>query len=146
MLKGIITGLVLTLSTAAFAAPTYDQAPARVYAPDHARDHGFKRRPPMMHWQTLSSSKRLSGRTAIRVDSNATYSKLKIEAASGSSFVDKVLITFGNGQTQLVDLDKRLNASGPLLIDLAGNQRKITKVVIVGRSAGWRSSINVLAV
>ena len=140
MFKGIITGLVLTLSTAAFAAPS-----DHVYSPP--ADHGFKRRPPMMkQWDTLSSSKRLAGRTLIRVNSSEAYSKLKIEANLGSTFVDKVLITFGNGQTQMVDLDKRLTAHAPLLIDLDGYQRKITKVVLVGRSAGWRSSINVLAV
>ena len=141
MFKGIVTGLVLTLSSAAALADHTEPT----YAPN--ADHSFKRRPPMMkQWDTLSSAKRLSGRTLIRVGSSEAYSKLKIEANLGSTFVDKVLITFGNGQTQMVDLDKRLTAHAPLLIDLDGYQRKITKVVLVGRSAGWRSSINVLAV
>ena len=149
MFKGIITSLVLSLSTAAFAspsAPAYNNAPDHHLMPDHARvDRGFKRRPPIMQWQTLSSSKRLSGRQMIRVNSSAAYSKLKLEASLGTTFIDKVLITFGNGQTQTVDLDKRLSAHDPLVIDLDGMTRKITKVVVVGRSS-WRGSINVLAV
>jgi hypothetical protein len=146
MLKGIVTTLVLTLSTAAaFAAPSApDYGNSNHALPDQARGHGW-RRPPIMHWQTLASAKQLSGRKLIRVRSDAAFRTLKLEAASGTSFIDKVLITFGNGQTQLVDLDKRLSASDPLVIDLQGMTRKITKVEVYGRS-GRRGSVNVLAV
>jgi hypothetical protein len=143
MLKAMVTGLVLTLSTAAFAAPGYD-APSHSL-PDNAHHGSFKRRPPMMKWQTLASSKRVSAHSAFYVRSSDAFSKLKLEAAAGTTFVDKVLITFGNGRTQLIDLDKRLSARDPLVIDLDGNLRKISKVEVFGRS-GRRAAINVLAV
>jgi hypothetical protein len=99
----------------------------------------------VQHWQTLASSQRVLGRELIHVRSNAAFSKLEIEAAAGTTFVDKVRITFGNGRTQLVELDRRLSARQPLVIDLQGTSRKITKVEVIG-SGAWRSAINVLAV
>jgi hypothetical protein len=80
------------------------------------------------------------------VSSRQRFTKLQLDA-NGSMFVDKVMIVFGNGQTQTVDLDARLmSRSAPLMIDLAGNQRMIDKVVVVGRGRGYRSSFALKAI
>lgn len=69
----------------------------------------------------------------------------KLEAAMGITFVDKLAIVFGNGRTQVVNLDKSLAMRGvPLVIDLDGQNRRISKVVVYGMSSR-RASISILA-
>jgi hypothetical protein len=151
MKKLIITGLLLGLSSVAFAdhekplghhrdvAPAY-KAPGFGQRPTE----GF-RRPMPAQWTSLSKSKKVRNKQTIAVNSRAAYSKLKLEAASGRTFIDKLVIVFGNGRTQVVELDKSLAMRGmPLFIDLQGQNRRISKVVVYGKS-GRRASINVLA-
>jgi len=148
MKKLIITSLVLGLSSAAFAAPgsqgyndrdrDRDEHGLRQPAPPQIRDHRMP-----LRWMALSSNLRVSGKKAIAIRSQAVFSQLKLEAAAGSTFIDKVVITFGNGRSQTVNLDKWLTSRTPLSIDLNGNLRKVTKVTVYGKGAR-RSSIKLL--
>ncbi|MEO8700459.1 MAG: hypothetical protein ABI867_10460 [Kofleriaceae bacterium] len=139
----LFTTLVLG-STAAMAAPGYS-APAAPYAAQ-VRDHRML--PVRQHttWSTLSYGSRLSrGASLIDVSSTERFSKLQL-SASGSLFLDKVVITFANGRTQLVNLDKRLGRGATsVAIDLEGNARRIDKIAVYGRG-GMRSSIKVMAI
>jgi hypothetical protein len=139
----LFTTLVLG-STAAIAAPAYQAAPSAPYAPA-VRDHRLPYR-PVHTWSTLAANARLSrGRQLIDVSSNQRFTKLQLSAA-GSVFVDKILITFKNGSTQLVNLDKTLGRRhASVAIDLEGNARRIDKVAVYGR-AGFRSSFTLMAI
>ena len=87
-----------------------------------------------------------AGRATIDVSSQRRFTKLSLDAKS-SLFVDKVLIVFGNGERQVVEVNKRLgNYSAPLMIDLAGNTRKIDKVMVLGRGTRFRSSFALKAI
>lgn len=135
--KLLTTALVLGLSSAAFAAPGYQ-------APQHAEHF---RRPQLQSWTSLStmSLSRFQSKQTINVAGRQAFSKLKIEAATGTTFIDKLVIVFGNGRTQVVNLDKNLAMRGaPLFVDLDGANRRISKVVVYGKS-GRRGSISVAA-
>ena len=152
-LKILIASLVLGLSSAAAMADTYQPAqpaqPAQSYHVDRDGDRDGQREGRehrvWQEWTTLASSQKLSGKETIRVRSGQEFSKLEIQATKGSTFVDKVMITFGNGQTQMVHLDKNVSLGQPAMIDLSGNLRKISKVTVLGNS-GKRAAISILAV
>ena len=138
--KILTTALILGLSSAAFAAPGY-QAPQHA---EHFRPGGVHRPQAWTSLSTMSLS-RFQSKQTINVAGRQAFSKLKLEAATGNTFIDKLVIVFGNGRTQTVDLDKNLAMRGaPLFIDLDGSNRRISKVVVYGKS-GRRASINVLA-
>jgi hypothetical protein len=164
MKKLIITGLVLGLSSTAFADHPTPAAKPLPYShtmqrADHDNaNHGRfaggpaggidrdRRMPPaMLQWKTLEASKKISNKQTINIGGREAFSRLKLEAARGSTFIDKVVIVFGNGMRQVVDLDKTLaNREAPLFIDLDGKNRRVTKVVVYGKS-GRRAAINLLA-
>jgi hypothetical protein len=130
-----------------YQAPVY-QAPAPVYQAPRPmypfRKPVYTR--PALQPITLASSLRVQGRDVISVaDSLRAFTKLELRATNGHTNLDKVLITFGNGQTQTIDCNRKLNGSESFSIDLAGNQRNIKKIVVVGKS-GRRASIDVIAV
>jgi len=166
-ITALVTTLFLGASSAAMAAP---DAP---YARDHrapieqpdvrdhrapieqpdVRDHrepierpSRPYRPTMPSWTALSTnSSLLRGRDRIEVNTRARFSKLKLEASRGSMFIDKVVITFANGERQVVELAKMIGQrSGAMLIDLDGRSRQITKIVVSGKG-GFRSNYSLLA-
>ena len=160
----LVTAFLLGLSSVALAAPTAPGRGAWKPAPtviDHrgpwkptppAIDHRALQRPIVqpVRWTPLSSASKLgmsrfaTSKAQINVRSKAAYSTVKLEAKAGSTFVDKVVITFGNGRSQTVELDRTLSARSPLVIDLNGDKRFITKIVVYGKG-GLRSSFSVLA-
>jgi hypothetical protein len=75
------------------------------------------------------------------------FSMLKLQTSAGKSFIHQVRIQFANGRTQLVKLDRYLNASSPkIAIDLDGDwARSIRNVTVVGRNARG-SAFSVLAI
>ena len=151
----VLTTLVLGASSVAFA--DHPAVTADPYAPSTIRDkrdfdddgirdrRGFRPRPH--RWVILEDSAMLlRGRAVIDVSSQRRFTKLSLDAKS-SLFVDKVLIVFGNGERQVVEVNKRLgNYSAPLMIDLAGNTRKIDKVMVLGRGTRFRSSFALKAI
>ena len=138
----LITTLVMGASSVALAdhtdAPTaYEPSKLRDRDLDNdgIRDHrGGWNRPRPHRWTTLAENAIMQrGRTVIDVSSQRRFTKLSLDA-NRPMFVDKVLIVFGNGERQVVDMNKRLGAYGqPVVIDLAGNARMIDKVMVLGR-------------
>lgn len=168
-LKALITTIVLGTSSVALAAPvvrdhrTPAPAPAPITTIDHrstidinaSADLRFGRpgyypapRPLPLSWVSLANDTKVNGRTAIKVShSTRAFTKLELRAQQGNTKIDRVLITFGNGQTQTIALNKRLSKfQSAVSIDLAGNTRFISKVVLVGKSNGRRASVDVLAI
>lgn len=140
----LTSALVLGMSSAAFAAPTNHEPVRAPYAPQ-LRPHEDTRRPRSVTWTSLSKVSSLQRKQTIGVGGTQAYSKLKLEGARGNTFVDKLVIVFGNGARQVVELDQNVTAStAPLVIDLDGKNRRIAKVVVYGKS-NRRAAINVLA-
>jgi len=174
-LKAIITTVLLGTSSLAAAAPSSSvivrdhrtqplpapapiyQAPAPVYqapapAPVYEQVPAYKAAwvrhivEPVVQPVTLASSERLNGREIIKVNASLrAFTKLELRAKSGRTNVDRVLITFGNGQTQTIECNRTLQANESFMVGLQGNQRNIKRIVLVGKS-GRRASLDVLAV
>ena len=133
MLATLITGA----SSIALAAPA-DHAPPYAVRGDGNAYGRWNR--GNHQWVTIGSGKLSArGRRMVDVSSARSFETLKLEA-NGRMFVDKIAITYGNGETQLVQLAKRLGrGDSALTIDLEGRARKIDKIVVFGRgtSAGF---------
>ncbi|HEY5922512.1 MAG TPA: hypothetical protein VIV11_12610 [Kofleriaceae bacterium] len=112
---------------------------------------GFWRKPAQqLRPVLLANDTRVTGWSNISVAStNRMFTKLELKANSGRTDIDRVMITFGNGQRQVVSLrgrgDGLLNGNKSLTIDLEGGARNIKSVLLIG-SSGRRASIDVLAV
>jgi hypothetical protein len=156
--KAIITTILLGTSSLAAAAPSYDHVDVRdhrtqpVYqapAPQAVQQPLWLRhvvQQPVVQPVTLASSERLNGREIIKVnESLRAFTKLELRAKSGRTNLDKVMITFGNGKTQMIDCNRTLQGNESFSIDLQGNQRNIKRIVLVGKS-GRRASLDVIAV
>lgn len=149
-IKALITTLVLGSSSVALAAPSVrDHRPpaGAVLAQAHVQPaRGWNRPAPRPIPVTLASAQKVSGREVIRVaPSQRAFSKLELRANAGRTKLDKVMITFANGRTQLVDCNKLLTGGERFSIDLKGNARNIKSIVLVG-SSGRRASLDILAV
>ena len=145
-IAALVTTLILGASSAALAAPGWGQSPSYGPANDRA-PIGARFRPTYQSWTTLESSGSLMrGRDVINVSSSARFSKLKLEASGrGSVHIEKLIIVFGNGQRQVVNVDKRLNGrAGATLIDVDGRSRNIDKVMVLGKG-GFRASYTLSA-
>jgi hypothetical protein len=159
-LKALITTLVIGSSSVALAAPTvgptvrdhrnaldyhttagiqFQGPPARPVRPI---------RPAPLTWVTLANNMQVAGRTSIKVAPTARqFTRLELRAQQGNTSIDKVTIVFGNGRSQVVDLNRKLSKrDSTLSIDLKGNARSIDRIVVVGKSKGRRASLDVLAI
>lgn len=101
-------------------------------------------RPFAPRWTLLDTLSARPGRQVIQVQSPARFSRLKLEATRGPIRIDRVVITFANGRTQVVDLDRRLDQRGPAVIDLNGGARQVTRIVITTKG-NRRGAFTVLA-
>lgn len=164
-IKALITLLVLGSSSVAMARPVhvsgYEGAPV-------VRDHRVHRIPapaPMPvpapevtrpapppfvpQWTTLGTESRIiDGAMSFRAGAQmGRFIALKLQSTAGKSLINRVEIRFANGQTQVVEVNKYLNASSPTItIDLAGEGARVIKnVTVVGRNAR-QSAYSVLAV
>jgi hypothetical protein len=176
-LKTILVSLVLGSSSIALAAPAAptpaptatvvvrdhaagteytvaDAQAARPNAIDYKDGQSWRGmpKPPVYRPVTLASGMRLtSGRASIAVGSQAgKFDTLQLTASAGKTFIKQVTVQFNNGQNQVVGLGKTLDGNDSLTIDLAGNHRKIRKIVVTGNelSTGRRrpfGAFNIIA-
>jgi len=164
-IKALITTLVLGSSSVAMAHPVSApvvqpvaqpisqpiyRGPIRApMPPQHAwgvYQPGYRR----SSWVTLGGVNQIAdgpmtfrlGRTGL---ASERFSTLQLQSQAGKSLIQRVLIQFGNGRTQVVEVNQYLNASNPTItIDLEGRERAISKVTVVGRNAR-QSAYRVLA-
>jgi hypothetical protein len=96
---------------------------------------------------TLANDLTLNGRAIIDVKSSTRkFTKLELRADSGRTAIDKVIVMFGNGGKQTIDLDAKLSKKSPTLtVDLAGGQRDIERIVLVGSTHGRGAALDVIA-
>lgn len=143
-IKAIVTTLILGSSSLALAAPNVRDHRDE----DRVSQFQSPYRPaprPMIRPVLLANDARVQGRDVIRVSDTRAFTKLELRSQAGRTQLDKVLITFGNGQSQVIDCNKTLSGSESFSIDLAGNARNIKKIVLVGKS-GRRAALDVIAV
>jgi hypothetical protein len=163
-IKALVTMLVLGSSSLALAdtyAPAVRDhrlpaqvvtqpapAPAPVVTAQLHAGAGYAWHKPIARPVLLANDTRLDGRASINVAQTRTYSKLTLESKRGRTDVDRVLIVFGNGQRQIVDLrgkqNGKLSGNQSLTIDLDGGARYIKSVMLIG-SSGRRAALDVIA-
>ena len=136
-LKALITTIVLGSSSLALAQPA-----ARVDIRDHRAPSSWV----SQRYITLASSLRLKpGRNVVDVSQLRPVSMIKLEAQSGRTKIDRVVIELGNGQRKVVRAGGIVTAGNPLTIDLPGGKRNVKSVAIFGQG-GRRASIDILAI
>ena len=173
-LKALITTLVLGSSSVAMAHPVSAPAPVSqpVYQPVSQPIYrgpmppqyapGYEPavyQPQYQHpsWVSLGSVDHIvdgqmtfrlgrAGRAGRFSGAGEQFSTLKLQSEAGKSLIQRVLIQFSNGRTQVVEVNQYLNASNPAItIDLEGRTRTIAKVTVIGRNAR-QSAYRVLAI
>lgn len=85
-------------------------------------------------WVALSPHVELrDGREVIRVGDRGTFTQLRVQAASGVSYVDRVVIHFADGSRQTARVRQQLDRRTPRLeIPLDGNNRRIDRIAVLG--------------
>jgi hypothetical protein len=137
-IKFLVASLVLAATSAvAMARPVAPGYTQPGYAPE-VRDH--RTSPRFERWSLLASGHLERNRAVVAVNSAAKIDKLKVELVGrGTMFIDKLVLTFGNGRTQIVEVDKSLSLrDASAIIDINGNgrARKLTSVAVYGRANG----------
>ena len=149
-ISALVTSLILGISSVAAAAPGAPAVHANPVAASRFAPPMYRPQHRPVRWTLLDTSRPSRfGRTVIDVQSNARFTKLKLEATRGVPVIDKVMITYGNGRTQTIEVDKRLGGFNPAMsstvLDLGGNfGRQISKIVILSKS-GARASYSISA-
>nr|HEX4316871.1 hypothetical protein [Kofleriaceae bacterium] len=154
ILKGLVTALVLGSAAVASAAPCNDVTvsgsvtAAPVYTVTAKAPIVVTQKPVITHpiivvkphasWVDLSGGIRLRGADTVAVGRQQGEFKtieLVRDGGRGDTKVQDVTITFANGQTQTICVDKILTGrDNTLQLDLAGNYRFIQSVSITGQS------------
>lgn len=125
--------------------------PAPIYQPAHDPTPIYQPANPRSRWVTLGSVDHVvNGEVSFRVGrfgrDDQQFRALKLSSEAGKSLIQRVLIRFTNGRTQVVEVNEYLNASNPSIkIDLDGRARSIAKVTVIGRNAR-QSAYRVLAI
>jgi len=119
------------------------QYPAPAPTPIPAPAHGPLHSPPFVPpWVTLGTVDRiLETSIAFRADQRQTgvaggFTTVRLQSTAGKSLINRVEITFANGAVQVVQLNRYLTASSPVItIDLDGERRAVRTVNVIGRNA-----------
>jgi len=158
-IKAIVTAaLVIGSSSLALAAPAY-QGGVQVSNAPVVRDHRTEQqpdfyRPVVQHapviirqpaMKLLANDTKISrwGADKLTFARPMKLQSIKLQGETGRTTVTQVAIKFANGRTQLVQENKLLLKDGCIDIDLAGNVRNVTSIVIYGQG-GMRSSFDVM--
>ena len=83
------------------------------------------------------------GRDTLTFARPMKLQSIKLQGETGKTSVSEVAIKFANGRQQIVQENQLLTKGGCIDIDLAGNVRNVTGIVIYG-SSGARASFDVL--
>lgn len=152
--------LVIGSSASAFAAPAQGgvtvtetfRAPAPVIVRDHREPMPAPvviKTPVRMPLQRLLADdtkiNAYTGKDTLSFARPLALQQIKLQGETGKSTINQVAIKFANGKTQFVSENKLLLKNGCIDIDLAGNVRNVTGIVIYGKS-GARASFDVIGV
>jgi hypothetical protein len=122
-------------------APVTQVAPVRPQAGAYSGWARFFARP-----QLLANDTHLTGRAVINVPATTrAFTKLELRSNNGRTSIDRVMITYGNGQRQVLALRKVVTGKNSVTIDLAGGARNVKSVLLIGNSTR-RATIDVIGV
>jgi hypothetical protein len=99
-------------------------------------------RPPMQRMLANDTKISWNGRDTLTFARPLQLQSIKLTGETGKTTVSQVAIKFANGRTQLVQENQLLTKNGCIDIDLNGNVRNVTGIVIYGKS-GARASFDV---
>ncbi len=166
-LKAIVTAaLVIGSSSLALASPEHQaQGGVQVQSPAQVRDHRTDERPeprpnyahpapvvivkpqpyrpPVLKLLADDAKLDRKGVDVIRFARPLQLRTITLKGEQGRTTIRQVAIKFANGKQQIVSANKLLTKNGAYSIDLAGNVRNVTGIVIYGQG-GLRSSFDVL--
>jgi hypothetical protein len=94
-------------------------------------DHSRTRREFRGRWTPLATG--LSGRTQrqfIKVNGHGRYRKLRIEGTRGEPMILKVAVEFMDRTAQAVEFNDRFPRGTGEVIDLAGDTRRISRIIV----------------
>ena len=100
-------------------------------------------RPPQMKMLANDTKIARFGRDTLTFARPMRLQSIKLQGETGRTTVSQVAIKFANGRQQIVQENQLLTKGGCIDIDLAGNVRNVTGIVIYG-SSGARASFDVL--
>ncbi|HEY0255308.1 MAG TPA: hypothetical protein VGC41_27455 [Kofleriaceae bacterium] len=159
-IKTLVTAaLVIGTSASAFAGQggvdvSY-RAPAPVVVRDHRGPVVVQPAPviisqPIRHplERLLANDTKINswtGKDTLSFARPMALQQIKLQGETGKSTISQVAIKFANGRTQLVAKNETLTKNGCIEIDLDGNVRNVTGIVIYGKS-GARASFDVIGV
>jgi hypothetical protein len=107
--------------------------------------HGPRRYRPT--WVALGTAPLArGGRSAIDVHDRGTFTQLRLQAAGGSAWIDRVIVRFADGSRQVARADRSLGRRDALFeIQLDGNNRRIDQILVVGE-ADRRGALEVFGI
>jgi len=129
----LATLLVIGSSTAAFA----DSDSVRDHRDNDdqgmvVRDHRPERLEPLT---VLSQNAKLStGRSVTRVSSWRKFDELKLQATKGETEIEKVMIRFANGRSQVVMPDQEIEPGSPSLTINLRSDARISSITVFGHA------------
>jgi hypothetical protein len=100
-------------------------------------------RPPQMKMLANDTKIARFGRDTLTFARPLKLQSIKLQGETGKTSVSEIAIKFANGRQQIVQENKLLTKDGCIDIDLNGNVRNVTGIVIYG-SSGARASFDVL--
>jgi hypothetical protein len=139
-LTALITTLVLGASSVAMAQPSSFHARSSRFDDRFDRDQRFDRRDlPRRYrssWVSLAEPMHLSrGRDTIDVNLRGTFTQLRLQTAVGTSYIERVIVRFADGSRQVVEVRRAVDPYHRMLqFLLDGNNRRIDRIVVIGRS------------
>ena len=145
-----LAALLAAAAPASLAIASPSHSPSRSYArigthhdrrggfdapwrPRAAEDLGARHYRPT--WVPLATSMELAGigRDTIRVRDPNTFTQLRVQVASGAARIDRVIVRFADGSSQVAELDRVLDDRNDLVeLPLDGNNRRIAQVTVIG--------------
>jgi hypothetical protein len=72
-------------------------------------------------------------RQGVELPATAAFSRLRIRAVQGITYVSSVDVMFANGERQRIDIGRRMGRGEVVDADLAGGRRQIRRLRVNGR-------------
>lgn len=97
-------------------------------------------------WISLAQPLHLQyGRDTLQTNLRGDIEQVRLQAASGMTYIQKVRIKFRDGGTQVVNLNKWLTSRSPMLQFDLQNNRGIDSITVMGSAGSYNASYQVFA-
>ena len=161
-LKAALITAVIGSSTAAMASPSLSFSADGQFSwgtssgrEPVVREHGDRYAPPTpavyqpnrgTSWISLAQPLHLEyGRDTLQTNLRGDIEQVRLQAASGMTYIQKVRIRFRNGGTQIVNVNRWLTSRSPMLqFDLQENMG-IDSLTVIGSAGSYNASYQVFA-